>query len=89
MSKIIEIIAPGFYANLTNKQRKYVEHTFQKYGYKTKWSANAARKTVQLSVKQFMAKDAERLNDLMNAFKANSDIVMAVRGGGAVARLLP
>ena len=89
MNKTIQVIAPGFYANLTAQQKKYVGRVFKKYGYKTTWGKNAAKKTVQLSVKQFMATDDERLSDLMNAFKANSDVIMAVRGGGAVARLLP
>ncbi len=89
MSKKIEIIAPSFYANLTTKHKKNVENVLKKYGYQTSWGKNAFKKTVQLSGKQFMAKDSERLADLMKAFKANPEVVMAVRGGGGVARLLP
>ena len=89
MNKKIEIIAPSFYANLTAKHKKNVENVLKKYGYETSWGKNAFKKTVQLSGKQFMAKDRERLADLMKAFKANPEVVMAVRGGGGVARLLP
>lgn len=89
MSKKIEIIAPSFYANLTAKHKKNVENVLKKYGYQISWGKNAFKKTVQISGKQFIANDRERLADLVKAFKGNPEVVMAVRGGGGVARLLP
>ncbi|MBQ4471628.1 MAG: LD-carboxypeptidase [Alphaproteobacteria bacterium] len=87
--KQVHIIAPGFYGNFTALQKKRIQTFFTKNHFQAKWGKNAFKKTVQLSVKQFRATDRERLDDLMNAFKAKADVIMAVRGGGAVARLLP
>ena len=89
MNKTIEIIAPSFYANMTAPQRKRIQTFFAKNNFQIKWSKNAFKKTVQISVQQFRASDKERLTDLISAFKANSTVVMAARGGGSVARLLP
>ncbi|MBQ3695378.1 MAG: LD-carboxypeptidase [Alphaproteobacteria bacterium] len=89
MNKTMEIIAPCFYANLTQRQKKHVETFFAKNNFKVRWGKNVFKKTVQLSGKQFYATDGERLSDLMKAFKTNPDVVMVVRGGGGVARLLP
>lgn len=89
MKKTIQIIAPGFYAPLTTQQKKHIETFLGKNDFRVKWGKNALKKTEQISISQFKATDKERLADLMDAFRSNSDVIMAVRGGGSVARLLP
>ena len=88
MNKSIQIIAPSFYANLTAPQKKHVQTFLTKHNFDVKWGKNVFKKTVQLSVKQFRAKDSKRLADLMSAFKENPDVIMAIRGGDGIARLL-
>ena len=87
--KQVHIVAPSFYAALTAPQKKRVQTFLAKHNFNVKWGKNVSKKTLQLSPKQFRATDAERLSDLMDAFKTKSDVVMAVRGGGGIARLLP
>jgi len=89
MTQTIQIIAPGFYAPLTAEQKKHIQTFLTQHGFKIQWGKNALKKTTQISANQFKATDHERLTDLMLAFKQNTDVIMAVRGGGAVARLLP
>lgn len=89
MNKTIQIVAPGFYAELTERQKKHIQTFLTKHDFKVKWGKNVFKKSVPLSVKQYRAKDVERLTDLTDAFRQNPDIIMAMRGGGSVARLLP
>ncbi len=89
MNKTIEIIAPGFYAKLTQQQKKRIQTFFARHNFHVLWGKNTFKQSVQLSVTQFRATDKERLADLMNAFKQNPNIILAARGGGSVGRLLP
>ena len=86
--KQVQIIAPGFYGNLTAPQKKHIQTFFSKHNLQVKWGKNVFKKTITLSAGQFRASDNERLNDLMDAFKSKPDVIMAMRGGGSVARLL-
>ena len=89
MKKIIRIIAPAFYAQLTAYQKTNIQKFLEKHDFKVQWGKNVFKQTVALSVGQFRASDKERLSDLMKAFQQNINMVIAIRGGGGVARLLP
>ena len=83
MKKEIKILAPASYALLTTAQKKNIIKFFQKKGYTTTWAKNAFNKTTYLG-----ASDKEKLNDLISAFKKNTFLIMAVRGGYGSSRLL-
>lgn len=89
MNKTIQIIAPSFYAQLTAKQKKHIQTFLTKHNFQVLWGKNTFKQTVEISVGQARASDKERLKDLMNAFKKNPDIILAIRGGGSVSHLLP
>ena len=83
MKNSIQVIAPASYALLTAHQKKAIENFFIKKGWNFDWGANTFKKTTV-----FGATDAERLSDLTQAFKKNTSVVMALRGGYGSARLL-
>lgn len=83
MKKEIKIIAPASYALLTTVQKKNIIKFFQKKGYEASWAKNTFNKTTYLG-----ASDKEKLNDLISAFKKNTFLIMAVRGGYGSSRLL-
>jgi len=89
MKKTVQLISPSFYRLLTNQQKKHIQTFLTKNNFHVRWGKNALKKTVQISVNQFRATDKERLTDLMEAFKSNADVILAIRGGGSVARLFP
>ena len=89
MKREVQIIAPSFCAKLTTQQKKHIQTFLTKHNLNVKWGKNTFKKTVEISPTQFRANDSERLVDLMNAFRQNSDVIMAARGGGSVARILP
>ncbi len=89
MRKKIKIIAPCFYADFTTTQKKYAQKFLTDHGFSVSWGKNVFKKTVEISVSQFRATSKERLADLTKTFQQNPDVILAVRGGGAVAHLLP
>ena len=79
----VHIIAPASYMQLNSEEKENIRVFFKQNAFKVLWGKN-----IQKNSTEYGATDAQKVEDLMNAFTKGDALVVALRGGYGSARLL-